>query len=99
MDGWKGKLKVCFAWARHHIFGICRFYCFAECSPRVFHACAEGLDVIGEIGTVPTFLPKGNLKAYNEFASFIGDERAGKARAKWGKPLKAVVITGSGVLG
>jgi hypothetical protein len=59
---------------------------------------AEGLDVIADIGTVPTFQPNDNLVAYNKFAQLLGDERAVKTRAKWGKPLKAVVITGSGIL-
>ena len=64
----------------------------------VFGQLVEGQDVLGVVGTVPTFLPMGNLKAYNDFAKFIGDDRAAKTSAKWGKPLKAVVILGSGVL-
>ena len=59
---------------------------------------AEGLDVVDRIAHVPVFLPDSNLRAFNELASFIGDDRASKSRAKWNKPLKAVVITGSGVL-
>ncbi|KAL4541392.1 hypothetical protein Ndes2526B_g05923 [Nannochloris sp. 'desiccata'] len=65
----------------------------------VFGVTLEGLDVISSISRVPTFQPpKGNGKAFNDLAKFIGDERASKTSAKWGKPLKAVLITGSGVL-
>lgn len=64
----------------------------------VFGKVENGLDVVSAISSVPTFQPAGNLKAYNAFASLIGDERADKARALWGKPLKAVVIMSSGVL-
>jgi peptidyl-prolyl cis-trans isomerase B (cyclophilin B) len=59
---------------------------------------AEGMDVVGKVASVPVFLPDGNLRAFNDLARFIGDERAGKSRAKWGKPLKAVVIVDSGAL-
>jgi peptidyl-prolyl cis-trans isomerase B (cyclophilin B) len=65
----------------------------------VFGVTLEGLDVISSISRVPTFQPpKGNGKAFNDLAKFIGDERASKTSAKWGKPLKAVLITGSGML-
>lgn len=65
----------------------------------VFGATLEGLDVISSISRVPTFQPpKGNGRAFNDLAKFIGDDRASKTSAKWGKPLKAVLITGSGVL-
>lgn len=58
----------------------------------------EGLDVVASITQVPTFTPNENSRAFNQFASFIGDDRAGKTRAKWGRPLQAVVITKAGVL-
>jgi peptidyl-prolyl cis-trans isomerase B (cyclophilin B) len=65
----------------------------------VFGVIVEGLDVISAITRVPTFQPpRGNGKSFNDFAKFIGDERASKTSAKWGKPLKAVLITNSGVL-
>ena len=65
----------------------------------VFGVTLEGLDVISAIARVPTFQPPvGNGRAFNDLAKFIGDERASKTRAKWGKPLKAVLITNSGVL-
>ena len=60
----------------------------------VFGRVVEGLDVISSIVAVPTFLPYGNGKAFNDLANFIGDDRASKTKAKWGRPLKAVVITG-----
>lgn len=47
---------------------------------------------------VPTFMPGESARQMNAFASFLGDERAAKARQKWGRPLKAVVITAGGVL-
>ena len=36
-------------------------------------------------------------QTYNRLASFLGDDRAARAKSKWGKPLKAVVITNSGM--
>lgn len=47
---------------------------------------------------VPTFSPDAKARQMNAVASFLGDERAAKARAKWGRPLKAVLITGGGVM-
>jgi peptidyl-prolyl cis-trans isomerase B (cyclophilin B) len=60
--------------------------------------CAEGLDVVAAITQVPLFTPNDNARAFSKFASLIGDERAAKTRAKWGKPLQAVVIVAAGVL-
>jgi hypothetical protein len=54
--------------------------------------------VVRAITEVPTFTPNDTARAYNQFAAFIGDDRAGKARAKWGRPLKAILITAAGVL-
>ncbi|PSC76546.1 peptidyl-prolyl cis-trans isomerase chloroplastic [Micractinium conductrix] len=59
---------------------------------------AEGLDVVAAITQVPTFTPNDNGRAFNQFANFIGDDRAAKTASKWGRPLQAVVITGCGVL-
>lgn len=65
----------------------------------VFGRIKDGFDIISDIvNTVPTFQPNDSLVAYNQFAEFIGDERATKARAKWGKPLKAVLIVNSGII-
>lgn len=47
---------------------------------------------------VPTFSPGASARQMNAFATFLGDERATKAKAKWGRPLKAVVITSGGTL-
>ena len=47
---------------------------------------------------VPTFSPGAKARQMNAVASFLGDDRAAKARAKWGRPLKAVVITDGGTL-
>ena len=62
----------------------------------LFLTIAEGLDVLPSIAAVPTFQPFGNSKTFNQLGQLLGDERASKTQAKWGKPLKAVVITGSG---
>jgi hypothetical protein len=47
---------------------------------------------------VPTFMPGESARQMNAFATFLGDERAAKAKQKWGRPLKAVVITAGGLL-
>ena len=54
--------------------------------------------MLSEIGGVPTFYPADTLRAYNDFARVLGDDRANKTRAKWGRPLKAVVFVEGGVL-
>lgn len=64
--------------------------------PRLPHA--ESLEVIRAITAVPTFTPNDNARAFNQFASFIGDERADKTRSKWGRPLQAILITSAGLL-
>lgn len=64
----------------------------------VFGRVLEGLGTVSEVTQVPTFSPSGQLRAYNRMASAIGDDRAARARANWGLPLKAVVITSSGEL-
>ena len=38
------------------------------------------------------------LQAFNKLGSFFGDERAEKTRKKWGKPLRPVLITDTGIL-
>lgn len=37
----------------------------------------------------------GNSDAWNALAGALGDERAGKVRRQYGRPLKAVVIMGA----
>ncbi len=111
--------------------------------------------MVAAVAAVPTFTPSDNLRAFNDLARFIGDDRASQARGEggdgapvhpsapqlagmavsprtfrtalhvwamgspnmcahalhiafhagalqvrkqWGRPLKAVVVTGSGVL-
>jgi len=61
-------------------------------------AAAEGLEVVDLIAGVPTFFPNDNLQAFNSLAKLIGDDRAQKTRKTWGRPLKAVVITNSGLV-
>jgi len=58
----------------------------------------DGVDVVSAICSVPTFSPSQNMLNYNKFAMLLGDDRAEKVRKTWGRPLKAVVITGSGLL-
>ena len=58
----------------------------------------DGMTTVSMVASVPTFSPNEGARQMNAVASFLGDERAAKTRAKWGKPLKAVVITGAGVL-
>ena len=64
----------------------------------VFGVVEEGYDVLRDIVAVPIFAPNSNITAFNMLASTFGDERAARARKSWGKPLKAVVITGSGII-
>ena len=64
----------------------------------VGHVAASSMDVVAAIAQVPTFTPDDNGRQFNALASFIGDERAAKTRAKWGRPLQPVVIVASGVL-
>ncbi|KAK9811475.1 hypothetical protein WJX72_004540 [[Myrmecia] bisecta] len=64
----------------------------------VFGKVLEGLDTVSRVAAVPTFKPSGKLIAFNQLASLIGDDRAARSRSSWGKPLKAVVITNSGLL-
>ena len=51
-----------------------------------------------DVVQVPTFSPGAKARQMNAVAGFLGDDRAAKARAKWGRPLKAVVITSGGLL-
>ena len=73
----------------------------ASTSPRSTLCQAAGGDCTAQGRRslqVPTFSPGAKARQMNAVASFLGDERAAKARAKWGRPLKAVVITSGGVL-
>ena len=64
----------------------------------VFGRVLQGYDTITSITSVPTFRPfNDRVLAFNKLASFLKDDRADRVRAKWGKPLKAIVITGAGM--
>lgn len=58
----------------------------------------SGLDVVTSIATVPTYKPSENIRQFNDFAEFIGDERAQNARSLWNRPLKTVFISDCGEL-
>lgn len=64
----------------------------------VFGKVLEGIDTVRTVSTVPSFQPNARSRQLNRFAAFIGDERADNVARKYGRPLKAVVITGAGVL-
>lgn len=67
-------------------------------SNLVFGQVVDGWDVLSSISSVPTIKPNELLERYNAIATFIGDDRAAKAKAKWGSPLQAVIIRDSGLL-
>jgi len=64
----------------------------------IFGTVLEGMDVVSRIAAVPTFKPGDRIKAFNELAQFIGDDRASKGRSTWDRPLKAIVISDCGLL-
>lgn len=47
---------------------------------------------------VPTYKPSEKIRQFNDFAEFLGDDRAANARNFWNRPLKTVVITKCGEL-
>lgn len=59
------------------------------CLPACLPAC---------VLQVPSFQPDIRSQQLNRFAAFIGDERADNVRRQYGKPLRAIIITDSGVL-
>ncbi|KAL9281198.1 Peptidyl-prolyl cis-trans isomerase CYP28 [Arabidopsis thaliana] len=64
----------------------------------VFGTVLEGFDVVTSISSIPTYKPSENIKQFNDFAEFLGDERAQNARSLWNRPLKTVFISGCGEL-
>ena len=50
------------------------------------------------ITQVPTFRANGRTSALNVLAGQLGDDRAAGVRRKYGRPFKAIVILGTGVL-
>jgi hypothetical protein len=47
---------------------------------------------------VQSFQPDIRSQQLNRFAAFIGDERADNVRRQYGRPLRAIIISDSGVL-
>ena len=81
--------------------------CFAGPAPAmsldgeniVFGKVLEGFDTMSAITAVPTFKPYNErVMSFNKLASFLKDDRADRVRAKWGKPLKSIVITEAGLM-
>ncbi|KAK1269782.1 Peptidyl-prolyl cis-trans isomerase CYP19-4 [Acorus gramineus] len=64
----------------------------------VFGTVLEGMDVVTTIAAIPTYKPAERIRQFNDFAEFLGDERAQIARATWNRPLKTVYISGCGEL-
>ncbi|XP_050374719.1 peptidyl-prolyl cis-trans isomerase CYP28, chloroplastic [Argentina anserina] len=64
----------------------------------VFGSVIEGLDVVTAIAAIPTYRPSERIQQFNDFATFLGDDRAMQARALWNKPLKTVYISDCGEL-
>ncbi|KAJ0591798.1 putative peptidylprolyl isomerase [Helianthus annuus] len=55
-----------------------------------------GMDVVANISSIPTYKPGERVRQYNDFAEFIGDERAKSARAIWDRPQKTLYISNCG---
>ncbi|XP_042426354.1 peptidyl-prolyl cis-trans isomerase CYP28, chloroplastic-like, partial [Zingiber officinale] len=64
----------------------------------VFGTVLEGMDVITNIATIPTYKPAERIRQFNDFAQFLGDERAQIARTMWNRPLKTIYISNCGEL-
>ncbi|KAL6226203.1 hypothetical protein ACLB2K_000166 [Fragaria x ananassa] len=64
----------------------------------VFGSVLEGMDVVTAIAAIPTYRPSERIQQFNDFATFLGDDRAMQARALWNKPLKTVYISDCGEL-
>jgi peptidyl-prolyl cis-trans isomerase B (cyclophilin B) len=61
-----------------------------------FGQVVKGMDVVSELAGVPTIRKNETLATYNALAKFLGDDRADKAKSRWGKPLVAVLIMDAG---
>eukprot|EP00775_Hariotina_reticulata_P012915 gene12915-13042_t len=65
----------------------------------VFGKVESGMDTVIQLAQVPSFQPDIRSQQLNRFAKFLGDERADNVRRQYGKPLKAIIILDSGVIG
>ena len=63
-----------------------------------FGQVLDGWDALTDIAAVPVIKASDTMETYNKIAQFFGDDRAARAKSKWGRPLKAIVITGSGIV-
>ncbi|KAL5698411.1 peptidylprolyl isomerase [Ranunculus cassubicifolius] len=64
----------------------------------VFGTVLEGMDVVTNISTIPTYKPSERIRQFNDLAEFFGDERASNARSIWNRPLRTVYISDCGEL-
>ncbi|KAK1437411.1 hypothetical protein QVD17_03202 [Tagetes erecta] len=62
----------------------------------VFGCVLEGMDVVTNISSIPTYKPGERIRQYNDLAEFLGDERAKNARAIWDRPSKTLYISNCG---
>jgi peptidyl-prolyl cis-trans isomerase B (cyclophilin B) len=62
----------------------------------VFGRVSEGLDVVASVSKLPALGPTPG--PFNALADLLGDERGARARARYGQPLRLVVVTKAGVL-
>lgn len=90
---------------RHHDYSDCLLMptgpgpaTFLDGQNVVFGRVLSGIDTVSTIANVPTYAVDKRIQWMNQFAETIGDERAAKARARWTKPQKPVVITACGLL-
>lgn len=83
----------------HFPFHFCSLIC-SEFWSLINFGCSVclGMDVVTAIAAIPTFRPSEKIQQFNDFAEFLGDERAGNARALWNKPLKTIYISDCGEL-
>ncbi|KAG1676816.1 hypothetical protein FOA52_010325 [Chlamydomonas sp. UWO 241] len=63
-----------------------------------FGRVMDGQGVVSTIAQVPTFRANERTSALNRIAQQLGDDRAAGVRRKYGRPFKAVIITGAGEL-
>lgn len=64
----------------------------------VFGRIVDGFDTLALLAEVRTYKPSSRIRAFNAFATAIGDERAAEVRKTWGRPIQPIVITSARVL-